>query len=392
MSQPLDKYFAKLLDMFCRVGRLLPRYGSWHEQFSRQETLRHALCTTFLELVHFCIDAKDAVSMIKESLGRVSITISLIVCGPADHLFPHVAGRGLSSRIVWDAFKGRYNAYLSNFSILGRQVQREANFAFVVHARSVCKANEARKRLLETTSKAEEQRKVLSLLPSVNYRSEHRRIQSRREEVSGTWLVRERSFQTWLDSQASECFGCFGDVESEKTELASVAIDYLAANFARRNSALCYHYCDPTYPESMDPDVVIATLTHQLLEKTVLPTGLAQEIRELFNGEDAPPDWEDISALLHAALSNFQKVVVVLDGVDELDAKAQAAITSIFLELTYREDHIVKVLVFGRHQQSIVGKALYDCSRVEIPAQKVEKDFVRCTVSRVDQKLEACLI
>ena len=67
IAKTFEKYFKKLIDMFTRIGDILPRCQVYHSLFPSHERLLQAISIAYLDIIHFCMDAKTTFRKLKKS-------------------------------------------------------------------------------------------------------------------------------------------------------------------------------------------------------------------------------------------------------------------------------------------------------------------------------------
>ena len=58
IAHEFGKYFDKLVEMFVRIGDVLPRFRTYERLFSNHERLINALSIAYLDIITFCTSAK----------------------------------------------------------------------------------------------------------------------------------------------------------------------------------------------------------------------------------------------------------------------------------------------------------------------------------------------
>lgn len=58
IASEFGKYFDKLVEMFARIGDVLPRFRTYEKLFSDHERLIQALSVAYLDVIIFCTNAK----------------------------------------------------------------------------------------------------------------------------------------------------------------------------------------------------------------------------------------------------------------------------------------------------------------------------------------------
>lgn len=228
---------------------------------------------------------------------------------------------------------------------------------------------------------------LLRSLSQLDWKSHHRRLQKIRHQGTGLWLSEVPSLRSWLQSQASGCFCCFGIPGSGKTILASTIIDSMSPFFTEVDSAICYHYCDYAEALSLDVSVILGTLIRQLLERIQIPPEIAANIDHYFAEGVTKLLPEDLLDLLVKAIRPFRKVTVVLDGLDELVVLDQKYIIELVRRLTQPSETITKVIVFSRREETSIRTAFQKYELIDISAKLVRNDLTRFIMDSVDLKL-----
>jgi hypothetical protein len=287
-----------------------------------------------------------------------------------------------SCKATWKPFAKRFDKYLSDIRSYQENVEKEAALCHMTEAK---KAREMQKQ----ESIAKQRQKLFGLLSQLDYKGHHRRLQKVRHQGTGSWLSEVPSLRSWLQSQASGCFCCFGIPGSGKTILASAIIDSMSPFFTEVDSAICYHYCDYANASSLDVHVILGTLIRQLLERIQIPSEIAAEIDYYFEEGATKPLPEDLLDLLAKALHPFKRVMVVLDGIDELVIPDQKAIIELVRRLSRLSDTIAKVMVFSRREERLIRQALQEYEFVDISVKLVRNDLARYIMDSVDLKLNS---
>ena len=58
LAREFGKYFEKLIDMFERIGDVLPRFQAYERLFPSNERLVQSLSTAYVDILKFCSDVK----------------------------------------------------------------------------------------------------------------------------------------------------------------------------------------------------------------------------------------------------------------------------------------------------------------------------------------------
>ena len=112
-------------------------------------------------------------------------------------------------------------------------------------------------------------------------------------------------------------------------------INALSQEVDGRHSALAYFYCDYADQETLDASVVLATIIQQLLiVRPIIEDVIAAKIREAYGDGMRNPSPGDLIKILEYIIQDYQRVYIVLDGVDEASQDTQEKIFANFATLT----------------------------------------------------------
>ena len=74
IAREFSKYFDKLIEMFARVGDVLPRFNTYERLFSNHESLIQALSMAYLDIIIFCTNAKAVFRRGQRSSSKSTMT------------------------------------------------------------------------------------------------------------------------------------------------------------------------------------------------------------------------------------------------------------------------------------------------------------------------------
>ena len=74
IAHEFGKYFDKLVEMFARIGDVLPRFRTYERLFSNHESLIQALSMAYLDIITFCTNAKAVFRRGQRSSSKCSVT------------------------------------------------------------------------------------------------------------------------------------------------------------------------------------------------------------------------------------------------------------------------------------------------------------------------------
>ena len=113
IAREFGKYFEKLVDMFTRIGDVLPQFQVYEKLFPNHERLIHALSFAYLDVITFCSDAKALFRR-----GQPASITSLKV----------------GFKLVWKPFESQFGHQLDNFRNHRKNVEKEAGLSHMIEA------------------------------------------------------------------------------------------------------------------------------------------------------------------------------------------------------------------------------------------------------------------
>jgi Cdc6-like AAA superfamily ATPase len=193
-----------------------------------------------------------------------------------------------------------------------------------------------------------EHQAILDWLTPIDYASQQTDLISRRQEGTGQWLLESNEFQQWLGKSKQTLF-CPGMPGAGKTMIASIAVDHLCTRLLNDDSVgVAYLYCNFNRREEQKPTDLLLSLLKQLLqERTSAPEG-AKSLYERHERKRTRPSFDEISKVLHSIITEYSRVFIIIDALDEYQAKTGLSLfaTSRFIpEITKAFEGSIKLEV-----------------------------------------------
>ncbi|KAL9079932.1 MAG: hypothetical protein Q9157_001224 [Trypethelium eluteriae] len=365
-AKKCGNYFDKLIDMFSRIGDNLPRFRVFELLFPSHERLLMALSDVYLDLLNFCVEAKETFGRVANA--RISWLISL--------------------RMTWKPFQIRFASYLEKFRQHTEHVEKEAQLAHMIESKKAREAEEVDRALQEQKEKVERRQRLLGYLSTTDYRGAHQRLQDLREPDTGVWLLSEGIFLNWIKEPRPSCLCLYGIPGSGKTILSTNVFDTLLSAFKKPRSAACHFYCDYSDQSTLGTRNLFGGMIRQLMEQTD-DTGLLEDsIAQTFHdGMFTPPNSVLVQLLLQA-LSSFDQVLVIIDGIDELPTDEQEHLVKSTNTVLDTPGITTKVL-FTSRQESYARKLLDQYPSIELDATNVAPDIKIYVERAVDNMIDS---
>jgi len=144
IAQDYAKYLDKLVEMFSRIGDVLPRFRVYELLFPNHERLRQALSDAYLDIISFCIDVKNVFSKASNSSSMK---------------------RAISFKILWKPLSSRFEEYLAQFRRHRQNVEKEAGLSHMLEARQAWDLARAERAVQKQEAEKVMNAKILDDLP-----------------------------------------------------------------------------------------------------------------------------------------------------------------------------------------------------------------------------------
>ena len=221
---------------------------------------------------------------------------------------------------------------------------------------------------LETT-------KILAWLSPLNFWITQQDIFSRRHEGTGTWLLGDDIFKSWLHG-TKRILWCPGIPGAGKTVLASIIISYLEQTVMQDDVGIAYIYFN--YKEQgQTPINLISSLLRQLIQQGGKIPGDIIDLYRFHVDKGTRPSLAEYSKLLQLKIKALSKAYIVVDALDESD---EGQTRAEFLAELQRLLPDIRLLVTSRHSVSIEN-AFENDARLEIRAN--DEDVERYLRGRI---------
>ncbi|EKJ76545.1 hypothetical protein NXS19_011145 [Fusarium pseudograminearum] len=188
-------------------------------------------------------------------------------------------------------------------------------------------------------------KKLGKLCPGDKYPTQQRILDNVRIPGTCQWFLNHETTQAWLDGDQHHILWLHGPSTSGKTFLSSSLVNHI--HHDQHESIACgvfYFGCSDLQYNLADYDLAFRSITRQLVSQTPDSLGLWQSIVD--NEEMETPCLNVSSKIIEKITSTFDKIVVILDGVD---ATNESGLNDLF-HLLFDEKVIpsLKILITSR--------------------------------------------
>lgn len=352
------------MEMFTRIGDVLPRFRVYERLFSNHERLVQALSLAYVDIVVFCSECKTVFRHGQRS-SMTSFKIAF--------------------KLIWKPFERQFGRYVEGFRQHRKSVEKEAGLSHMIEAadsRDLVLANQMQ---LEQQRKADTSRRTLAAIPCVDTKAKHMKLQGLRYHGTGMWFFEDHVYLDWQRADTSSFLCCHGIPGCGKSVLASMVVD---AVLNCKDARVIYYYCDYTDQRTLQINRILGTLLKQFFAAGQIPSELALPVTQVFGDDSRSFTSREIEALICSAIGLNSAVTIVLDGLDECEQEAKEQIVAFLERLTILERPIMKLLVFCRKEDNIL-RSLTKFSRIDVTLAASANDITSFVSGSVRSRIKA---
>ncbi|KAL8756238.1 MAG: hypothetical protein Q9199_003060 [Rusavskia elegans] len=362
LAGEFGKYFERIVDMFARIGDLLPRFRVYENLFPSHERLVQTLSVVYIDILTFCAEAK-AVFRRERRSSKIDL--------------------GILFKSSWKPFERRFGQQIDNFRAHVKNVEKEANLSHMIEAsdsRAVVLANQ---RQLEKAKREDAHRRIIAAIPSVDNVAKHKKLQSLRQDGTGTWILRHDVYQKWFYASHSSMICCSGIPGCGKTILASSIVDALQLEAVSQKSCIVYYYCDYADQRALRTETILGTILKQLFVNGHIPEAVERAFPR-GDGEDAHTlNVNNLIDLVCLAIKQPSLTFIILDGLDECEKNTRKEILSFVGRLQKIDTLTIKLFISCRQEDQML-RSLQGVPTIHLTSSSLEDDirlFVAASVS-----------
>ncbi|KAE8448932.1 hypothetical protein EG329_008728 [Mollisiaceae sp. DMI_Dod_QoI] len=175
---------------------------------------------------------------------------------------------------------------------------------------------------------------------------------------------------------------------TKKREDLSLVIDQLRRTFAGQDVAVAFFYFDYRSQDYQTPANVIASLLKQIVAQSSILPPSASELYEKFKKQRDCPQFQELQNTPLLVLRDFSRLFLVIDALDECDAKKHR---KPFLKvLKDLESTSAKVFVTSRPHPDDIKKSLCSCPKIKVEAS--DEDIRKYLAHKIEQDGDTDLI
>ncbi|KAL4787462.1 ankyrin repeat-containing domain protein [Aspergillus varians] len=223
-------------------------------------------------------------------------------------------------------------------------------------------------------------RAIFEWLATKDYSSEQRDYLEERQKGTCEWLLGSNEFQSWL-LRAGEALFCPGIPGAGKTIAASVVVDDLCRRFQGDKSVaiafVFYSYQQRQATKAQLYSSLLGQLARPLIPKAVL------QLYEAHTTRTTRPSPESVFETLNAAISEFSRVFIIVDALDEYSTSDSARLEIATELLRLQVASAANIFVTARNLSWITEKFKNGGSTTIVEIRPPDEDIERYVKSHI---------
>ncbi|KAI7975791.1 hypothetical protein EIK77_005541 [Talaromyces pinophilus] len=161
----------------------------------------------------------------------------------------------------------------------------------------------------------EDKKEILDWITKADYSARQSDHFEKRNKGTGLWLMQSDAFQSWLRESGKALF-YHGIPGAGKTILTSVVVEELSTRYYTDNTVgIAYLYCEFSQQDTLRPVDLFLSILKQLTEGLHFIPAELEELHERRRNER--PTFADVMKALRAIISQYSRVFVFVDALDE---------------------------------------------------------------------------
>ncbi|KAE8549969.1 hypothetical protein EYB25_008494 [Talaromyces marneffei] len=355
------EYYEKLTEMMEYLIGLLHTVGVYDGIKFNEPRLHETLVSIYASILAFCSDALE-----------------------------------VFAKVQWAPFEKKFGQIRDD---LQHQIENLNIVSNAVTMKSVM-AIEANMNKKQSLKAQKERRDFLDWICKHDVETLHDEIDNKRHKDTGSWLLETDSFKSWVNQNKENILWLNGPPGTGKSVLASVAINHLIKRSKHTQDTVIYAYFKGEETNSQYlPTQMISSLVKQLCWALPALPEPAIEFYSNFLMNGRRPSFNDLESLFLKCLKLFERVFVVLDGLDECEQKHRKMILNFVFGIGAQSED-AKIFVASRKQIDILHafrrhKFLHVSSRDPLAQEdiaKLIKHRVATELSHIDPEVRETVV
>ncbi|KAG8158615.1 hypothetical protein KVR01_011737 [Diaporthe batatas] len=224
--------------------------------------------------------------------------------------------------------------------------------------------------------------KWVSPVPALERHGKFHNKGTNRLEGTCNWIIQDRKFLQWYESEGSELLVLCGSIGTGKTYCTSRVIDWVQEGLStnQHSEGFAYFYCNKQDNASDDPCWILRNIIRQLAAGPWARTSpgeintVHKAVYQLWEAANGPEgiistfsQWEECLAAL---INTYPRTTIVLDALDECGEVEQKALIQLLVNLASPKSMCKPVKIFVSTRPEVLHKQHLD----KYPAIQMEKN------------------
>jgi hypothetical protein len=184
---------------------------------------------------------------------------------------------------------------------------------------------------------AQRKRSLIEWICAVDYHEQHRDYIDRHYTGTGQWFLNDAKFQDWIASKDATLF-CPGIPGAGKTIMASLVIDHLLRARHSTTHPVVFIYCDYKRQSEQSIKHMLSSILRQIVDTQAGLPLLVQEFHAFHTTRRTTPSTDETRQLLQGVLRSLLGLTLVVDALDECDARVRHELLSTVIGMCKQYD------------------------------------------------------
>lgn len=157
---------------------------------------------------------------------------------------------------------------------------------------------------------------IADWISTIDFAPQQSDIISQRQEGTGIWFTTSVEFLRWLHNSNQTLF-CPGIPGAGKTMISAIAVNHLQTHMQHGNIGVAYIFCNYKAQTEQTITNLASAILKQLFQGRPSGTEHVENLYSRHSARKTRPSFEEISIALQAVVSDYSKVYIVVDALDE---------------------------------------------------------------------------
>jgi hypothetical protein len=226
-------------------------------------------------------------------------------------------------------------------------------------------------------------RVIMDWLSSDDFPAQHSDLIARKQADTGLWFLESPELKAWVHgTDKSKTLLCYGIPGAGKTMMAAITVNHLQNTVQAPDVGVAYLYCNYQRQASQTITNLLMAVLKQLVQNR---PSIAQALSSLYDHhheKNTKPSLQETLKALQSVLSNYSKVYLVVDALDECQDRDGTRSQLIKQCRNLQGQTDTSLMATSRDLPGIVGE-FKGMPQVEVRA--TDADVKRYVVGRIDQ-------